>query len=165
MGPGRRNTSERGSVMMLVPAGVLILFLLASMAVDSAIAFMAQRELSALAAASANDAAGAGLSDDAFYLGGGTPGQIVLDQRAAEELAGAALANRAPRGVTDVQQRVTVSLDQVCVTVTGRVEYIFAKAIPGLPRGRSVTGQAVATAAQGDAGAVVQGRRAGICPG
>ena len=149
---------------MLVPAAVLVLFVLGSIAVDSSIAFMAQRELTSAAAAAANDAAGAALSDDAFYVGGGTPGQIVLDQRAAEDVARLALEQRAPRGVTEVEQRVVVTRDQVCVTVTGRVDYIFAKAIPGGPRGRTVTGQAVATAAQGASGAAVPVRRGDACP-
>jgi hypothetical protein len=41
--------------------------------------------------------------------------------------------------------------DRVCVTVTGRVDYIFSKAVPGASRGRTVTGRAVATAV-GDGG-------------
>ena len=147
---------------MLVPAAVLVLFVLGSIAVDSSLAFMAQRELTSAAAAAANDAAGAALSDDAFY-GGGTPGQVLLDQAAAEEVARIALDKRAPLGLTDVVQRVIVSGEQVCVVVTGRVGYIFAKAIPGGPRSRVVTGRAVATAVQGRAGSTTRGASAGAC--
>ena len=46
---------ERGSALLLVPAGVLIVALLASIAVDSTAAFLAQREASATAASLAND--------------------------------------------------------------------------------------------------------------
>lgn len=141
---------------MLVPAGVLVLFILGSIAVDASIAFLAQRELTSAAAAAANDAAGAAVSDEAFYrVGGGAPGQIVLNQREAADLADDALRKREVRGVSDVEQDVQVSLDQVCVTITGRVEYIFAKAIPGARRGRRVTGQAVATAVVGQSGTVL----------
>lgn len=47
--------SERGSALLLVPAGVLIVVLLASIAVDSTAAFLAQREAQAAASALAND--------------------------------------------------------------------------------------------------------------
>lgn len=160
---GVRHAGARGSVLMLVPAAVLVLFVLGSIAVDSSLAFMGQRELTSAAAAAANDAAGAALSDDAFYVGGGASGQVRLDQQAAEEVARIALERRAPQGVTDVVQHVMVSGDQVCVVVTGRVDYIFAKAIPGAPRSRVVTGQAVATAVQGRAGSTARGASAGAC--
>lgn len=159
-----RPVGQDGSVLMLVPAGVLVLILLAALAVDSSVAFMAQRELTSAAAAAANDAAGAAVSDDAFYLGGGTPGQIVLDQGVAEDVASEALERQSPRGISDVRQRVAVRADHVCVVVTGRVDYIFAKAIPGRDRGRRVTGRAVATAAQGDAGTALRVQGDDICP-
>jgi Tfp pilus assembly protein PilE len=48
-------SSERGSALLLVPAGVLIVALLASIAVDSTAAFLAQREAQAAASSLAND--------------------------------------------------------------------------------------------------------------
>ena len=139
---------------MLVPAGVLVLFVLASISVDAAVAFLAQRELSAAAAAAANDAAGAAVSDQAFYADGtGTPAGVVLDQGKAEQVARRALDARVPRGVAEVVQEVVVDGDQVCVTVTGRVAYVFARAVPGAARGRTVTGRAVATAVLGGSAA------------
>jgi Flp pilus assembly protein TadG len=136
-------------VLLLVPAAVLVLFVLGSISVDVAIAFMAQRELTGAAAAAANDAATAALSDATFYQGGPgrEPGAIEIDDDAARRVAEAALTVRAPRGVQE--PRITVVRapgNQVCVVVTGRVDYIFAKAVPGASRGRSVTGRAVATA-------------------
>ncbi len=47
--------SERGSALLLVPAGVLIVALLGSIAVDSTAAFLAQREAEAAASSLAND--------------------------------------------------------------------------------------------------------------
>jgi hypothetical protein len=65
---GRTGRTEGGSVLMLVPAGFLILMLFAGIAVDSAAAYLGQRQLSDALSAAANDAATAGL-DDADYYG------------------------------------------------------------------------------------------------
>lgn len=46
---------DRGSALLLVPVGVLIVTLLASITVDSAAAFVAQREATAAASSLAND--------------------------------------------------------------------------------------------------------------
>ena len=62
-----RPEEERGSTLLLFPAAVLIMVALAAMAVDSAIAFLAQRELVNATAAAANDAATEALSDSSFY--------------------------------------------------------------------------------------------------
>lgn len=142
---------------MLVPASVLVLFVLGSIAVDNAIAFMAQRELTGAAAAAANDAATAALSDQAFYEGTrDDPRTIEIDDGAAFRLAEQALRARAPRGVRDVAiTRVNAPGRQVCVVITGRVDYVFAKAIPGGPRGTTVTGRAVATAVEGGSDAEI----------
>ena len=146
-------------MLLLVPAGVLVLFVLGAIAVDFAIAFMAQRELTSAAAAAANDAATAALSDAAFYEGGdGGPGRIEIDDDAARGFVDRALAARRPRGVSDVTTVVEAPGRQVCVTLTGRVEYLFAKAVPGGPRGTTVTGRAVATAVEGPAGSRVPAR-------
>lgn len=153
----------RGSVLMLVPAGVLVLFVLASISVDAAVAFLAQRELSAAAAAAANDAAGAAVSDEAFYEGGGDPSALVLDRAAAERVAWQAIEARAPRGVTDIEGEVLVDGDRVCVTVTGSVAYLFARAVPSAPVSRTVTGRAVATAERGGAGPASRSGAAAGC--
>lgn len=163
-GRGRRR-GERGSVLMLVPAAVLVLFVLGSIAVDSAIAFMAQRELTAAAAAAANDAAAAAMSDEAFYRGGGgrEAGSVDIDDDDARRFVEAALRAREPKGVADVAWDVEAPGRQVCVTVTGRVDYVFAKGVPGGPRGTTVTGRAVATAVEGPAGTEVSSRADTAC--
>jgi Flp pilus assembly protein TadG len=143
-----RPATERGSVLMLVPAGVLVLFVLGALAVDVAIAFQAQRELSATAAALANDAATVALSDDRFYAENAA-GAVEVDEGQAAELVREALVARAPGGVRDVRWSVRSADDQVCVTLTARVDYLFSRAVPGAPQGATVTGRAVATAAQG----------------
>ena len=131
---------------MLVPASILVLFVLGAIAVDFAIAFLAQRELSGAAAAAANDAVTAALSDDAFYR---RSGALEIDDAAAQRVVVLALEQQAPKGVTDVDPVVRAPGNQVCVTITGRVAYVFARAIPGGPRGTTVTGRAVATAVRG----------------
>ncbi|WP_419553356.1 hypothetical protein [Candidatus Poriferisodalis sp.] len=57
---------ERGTVLLLVPTGVLIVALLASIAVDSAAAFLAQREAQAAASSLANDLVSLGIDEAAL---------------------------------------------------------------------------------------------------
>lgn len=143
---------------MLVPAGVLVLVVLASIAVDSAIAFLAQRQLVDLAAAVANDAATAALSEPAFYRTDGGP-RIEIDDGAADRLVEEALVARAPRGIDELSADVRVAGDQICVSLTGRVSYVFAKAVPGADDTATVTGRAAATSAEGDEGALIASRQ------
>ena len=141
---------ERGSVLMLVPAGVLVLVVLGAIAVDSAVAFMAQREISNAAAAAANDAAGAALSDERFYLDGGA---LVIDPARARVVAARSVAARGVRGVSVSRVDVVVGPDaqSVCVTVEGVAPYVLARALPFVPSSARVTGSAGAVAVAGDA--------------
>ncbi len=144
---------------MLVPAAVLVLMILGAIAVDSAVAFMAQRELANAAAAAANDAAGAALSDQSFYGGGGEgSGTITVDQRSARQVVTRALRARSPRGLTVDGIEVAASAGQVCVSLRGRVDYLFAKAIPGAAHQAMVEGRATASAVEGPAGSPVARR-------
>ncbi|MFP5376927.1 MAG: hypothetical protein ACLGIO_09130 [Acidimicrobiia bacterium] len=139
--------ADAGSVLMLVPAGVLVLFVLGAIAVDAAIGFLAQRELSATAAAVANDAATVALAEDRFYADDAA-GRLEVDEGAAAEVVRRGLELRAPRGVHDVSWSVRAAGDQVCVTLTGRVPYLFSRIVPGAPQHAAVRGRAVATAAR-----------------
>lgn len=152
---GREAGRERGSVLLLVPVGVLAVIVLAAVAVDSAIAFLGERELAGAVAAAANDAAADALSDDAFY-GRGT---VELDE---DEVARVA------------EQRVRTSVDngrfgnlavQAWVIRTGggcswslRVEasatvrYVFATAVPGAPGQVTVDAGATSTPRTDSAG-------------
>lgn len=47
----------QGSVLLLIPAGILIVLVLAAITLDSAVVFLAEREASSAAAAAANDLA------------------------------------------------------------------------------------------------------------
>lgn len=149
--PAEPERHERGSALVLVPAGVLVLVVLGALAVDAALAFLGQRALTDAAAAAANDAAALAVSDAAFY--GDPTGPVVLDQRLAAEAATAALARRELRGVDVTGRVVEVAGDRVCVHLTGRVPYLFSPLVPGVPRAAEVHGRAVVTAVRGEAAA------------
>jgi hypothetical protein len=144
---------------MLVPAAVLVLVILASLAVDAAVAFLGQREVANAAAAAANDAVTAALSDEAFYRGGGggVPGALVVDPSRARVVAARAVAARASRGVhvERVDAVVGPAGDQVCVTVEGYAPYVFARALPFVAPAARVRGRAGATAVAGGGGGPV----------
>lgn len=70
-------------MLLLFPAALLIMVALAAITVDSAIAFMAQRQLANATEAAANDAATEALSDRAFYQ----DDRIELSPAAVESVA------------------------------------------------------------------------------
>ena len=139
---------QRGSALLLVPAGILVLVVLGALAVDAALAFLGQRALTDAAAAAANDAAALAVSDAAFY--GDRTGPVVLDHASAVDAAAASLARRGLRGVDVGTRVVEVAGDQVCVHLVGRVPYLFSPLVPGVPRAAEVHGRAVVTAVRGD---------------
>ena len=152
---------QRGSVLMLVPAAVLVLVVLGAIAVDFSVAFLGQRELASAAAAAANDGATA-ISESTFYQGrsGTGAGTIRIDEDRARRVVDQALVARAPRGVAIVDRLVDPSGGQVCVMLRGRVDYVFARAIPGMADGAAVEARATATAVTGPPGSDVAPRPA-----
>ena len=144
----RERGAERGSVLMLMPAAVLIVILLGSLAVDSAIAFLGEREALSLASAAANDAAAAALDQEAFRA----TGEFTLDHDRARLIVDATLEASSSE-LHDVTVEVTFPVvdgtEGVRVQVTGTVDYVFAKAIPGAPDGLRVEASATAVARVG----------------
>jgi hypothetical protein len=139
--------------LILVPTLVLVLVVLAAIAVDSAVVFLGQHQLDDAAAAAAHDAASA-LSDPGFYRSG----SVDLDPTVARRMADASVAAQDRSGVTiDGPVDVQVEGRQVCVSLTGHVEAIFGRAIPGVPHATTVRARATATAA-GDRGTTVEHR-------
>ena len=63
-------SAERGSALLLVPVGVLVVALLASITVDSTAAFLAQREAQAAASSLANDLVSLALDESSLRLHG-----------------------------------------------------------------------------------------------
>ncbi|MEW6154271.1 MAG: hypothetical protein AB1673_09835 [Actinomycetota bacterium] len=127
---------ERGSVLLLFPAGVMIVIVLAAVAVDSSIAFLGEREVAAAVAAAANDAATEALADDAFY-GRGTV--ELHDDEVARVAEARVRASLDPGRYRSLQVRAEVVRPPGGCTWSLRVEasawvrYLFAPALPGGP--------------------------------
>lgn len=133
---------EDGSILIMVPAGFLVVILLGAMAVDLSLMFANERRVADLAASMAN-AAAAQVDDAAFY---GTGSPVVLDHDRVGQLLEAErlLAEQDP-GLVDVE--VTAMFPDaltVAVTVTADVPYLFLDAIPGM-RARRVDATSVAS--------------------
>lgn len=113
---------------MLMPAAVLVLVVLASIAVDFSLMGMRARQLHNAASAAANDAATAAISQDGLRLG-----ETWVDVDAARRVATESLA---ARGIEVAgSPTVTVSPDgrEVTVRIVATHGYVFAPAIPGAP--------------------------------
>jgi hypothetical protein len=137
----RRRADERGSVLMLVPAGVLIVFVLASIAVDMSLVHLRKRQAFDLASAAANDAATAGADQAALRLGSyviepGSARAVVDDVVGASELAPLLAA----------PPSVTVTAEGVSVEITLEADYVFAGVLPGAPDSTVVAASATAAA-------------------
>jgi hypothetical protein len=143
-GRDRARAGERGSALMLMPAGVLVVLILASIAVDMAIVQLRQRQAFDLAAGAANDAATAAADEGALR-----GGEFRLDPDAAEAVVVRVVAasELAPHLVGD--PAVTVTADGVEVTLAVEADYVFAGVVPGAPDGTVVTATASAATTPG----------------
>ena len=120
---------------MLFPAAVLIMVALAAMAVDSSIAFLAQRELANATAAAANDAATLAVSDSAFY----ERNRIELSAAAVESVAVdrvLSLVDQARHHGLAVEAEAQPPAGPGCgwtvrVSASSQVDELFARTIPG----------------------------------
>lgn len=118
----RAQRSSRGSVLMLMPAAVLIVLLLGAIAVDSAIVYLGQRQAYNVAFDAANDAAGAGF--DAGIAR--ETGDIVYDPVRVETLATEAVAAST---ISDLRLvSTTIDGDEVAVTVEIEIDHLFIQA-------------------------------------
>jgi Flp pilus assembly protein TadG len=143
---GRTGRTEGGSVLMLVPAGFLILMLFAGIAVDSAAAYLGQRQLSDALSAAANDAATAGLDDADYYRSGA----VTLDPATT---ATAVCRSLQAQGDGDLH-RLTIAIGTsgavVEVRGTAEIDAVFGRLIPHFGV-RQVSAQVTADAQQGPA--------------
>jgi hypothetical protein len=128
---------------MLVPAAVLVLVVLGSIAVDSSLAFLGQRELNSFTTQAANDAAAAALDQGAFYR----QGRIALDPQRADDVV-AALRRNVGSAVHDLHVKVTTTGNQITVTADGTVDDLFARVLPGVRHEWHVQATSSATARQ-----------------
>ena len=136
----RARGPDRGSVLLLMPAAVLVVLVLGAIAVDAAVAFLAERELAGAAAAAANDAATAGLDEVALRQGAA----YRLDPSLVEAAVAASLdAQGLPPG-TSVS--IAVEGDEVRVTLAAEADLVFSPSIPGAPDTVAVSATASAAA-------------------
>lgn len=143
---GSRAPGEDGSVLLLFPAAVLVVVVLAAIAVDAAIAFLGQREVANAVVAAANDAAGAGIGEEIFYREAAVDLDPSAVAQVAEERVRAVLDPGRFHGL-EVEVAVVPAASgcppRVRVRAAATVDALFANALPGGLRQTRV--QAVAT--------------------
>lgn len=143
---GARARDDRGSALMLVPAGFLILIMLAAIAFDFSHLFLAKREAATLAEAAANDAVTFGVDQGELRKNG----NVVLRQDLVDTACDAAISAHGPSlkiAAGDWQCQI-IDDSRVEVVITASIDYVFLKAVPGGARNASVTVRSIATATQ-----------------
>jgi len=117
----------RGSVLMLMPAALLVVFVLGSISLEFATVSMRQRALYNAADAAANDAATYAIDQRVLR----TTGEVILDPTLVEEAVGLSL--RAQGIALDAAPRIEMSADRKSfqLELVQRVPYIIARALPG----------------------------------
>lgn len=135
---------DRGSALMLMPAGVLVVMVLAAITMDLSLVHLGRRELVAAAEAAANDAATYGLDEAAYRRGAG----YAIDPVRAHAAVAQSLA---ARGLLDDLARppeLVIGDATIEVSLAMHVEYVFARALPGGPHSTTVSATGSATAVQ-----------------
>lgn len=140
-----RTRSQRGSVLMLMPAGVLVVLLLGAVSFDLSLVFLRQRQASSVAVDVANDLASLAFDEPTFR----ETGRFELDADRADRI-GRALVDASDLAGEVTAFRIDITdPDRIQVTLAVRVHYVFAKAIPGAADGTTVTAHATAVATPG----------------
>jgi hypothetical protein len=129
--PNDRGRNDRGTVLLLMPAAVMIMLVLGAIAVDIGLSAVRARELRAVAASSANDSLAA-LDVTALR----TDGQLVLDPATATQIVAEAVA-RGPLPQATIEL-VSIGQDplgrpEITVQLGLEVDLIIAPALPGAP--------------------------------
>lgn len=119
---------DRGSVLMLMPAAIVIVLLLGAIAVDSAIVYLGQRQAYNVAFDAANDAAGAGF-DAAEARATGT---IVYRPDRVRELVAEAVLAADLDGFRSYDVAVEDD-DVITVTIVVEVDRMFGQAFGADP--------------------------------
>lgn len=149
VGAAGSRRDQRGSVLALVPAGFLVLMLLAGLAVDSAVTYEAQHALHDALTAAANDAVSAGLDSRAFYAGGA----ITLDPATVAVTVCRSVEAQDLAWLHRLQLAVAVGNRSVRVEGTATVNAVFGRLVPGFGS-RQVSSSADATLTAGGQPAV-----------
>ena len=128
-----RPSAERGSVLILMPAMVLVLLVLGAIAVDSAIAYLGQRQLQDFAASAADQVAAQAFDQNAFYGNGVPGGRVAIDADRAGVVVQQLEAGYSTGGLTITSARA-LAIDGgrgVLVTAVGTVHDVFGPAVGG----------------------------------
>ena len=147
---------DQGSVLALVPAGFLVLIILAALAVDSAVSYLGQEQLHDSLSAAANDAVTAALNGTSFYRSGA----ITIDPAAAERAVCASVAAQNAPALHDLQVWMAVDGDGVQLRGKAEVDGVFGRVVPGLAH-HTVRASVAAVAAQGPVAAAAEARPPG----
>jgi len=152
----RDEPRERGSVLILMPAAVLVLVVLAAITIDAAVVFLGEREVADAAASAANDAVAAGFDEASFYQ----DSQLCLSQARVSQIAEASVAARTDNAVlTQVTAQREISeagRPQVTVEVEATVDLILAPALPGASTTRRVSATSTAVLEQDPSGPEIE---------
>jgi hypothetical protein len=121
--------SARGSVLILVPALVLVLLVLGAIAVDASIAYLGRRQLADFTASAADRAAASALDKASFY----GAGSVRIDPAIAQQVVANAegVARRGGLEITAVTVTVAPSGDAVTVAASATVRTVFGIAVGG----------------------------------
>jgi hypothetical protein len=125
-----RSATDRGSALLLYPAGVVVLLCLAAITVDLTLVRTARRELSSVLQAAADDAAGA--ADPArLHVGD----RLTVDLDRARRIVAADLerVDLPGRLVGGVDVRIGAQPSEVVVQARMEVPAVFLGALPGVP--------------------------------
>lgn len=124
--------TDRGTVLLLMPAAVLIMMILGAMALDVGLTQVRARELRSVAASAANDSLGA-LDIDALR----SDGVITISETRAAEIVATAIATGPLPEATIEQVDVTrdpLGRPEIVVRLGLDVDLVIAPALPGAPR-------------------------------
>ncbi len=136
-------SDDRGSTLLLFPAALLVIVVLAAVTVDLARLHLAQRDLDDLAAATANDVTTLGV-DEAELRRAGT---YRLDPDLVRTLVATAVRVRHSPLLLGVRAEATVVDPRtVRLRLRASVSLPFARALPHAPDAAAVQAEASATA-------------------
>lgn len=133
--------ADRGSALILFPAGVLAVLVLAAIAMDLSLVHLARREAITAAESAANDAATYGLDEHRYRRGAG----YALDPARVRAAVDQSIAAAGLGEHLTTPPRVTIDGTTVGVQLTVQVEYVFARSLPGVAHTATVIATAAAT--------------------
>lgn len=131
-----RVPHERGTVLLLFPAAVLVLMVLGAIAVDLGMVGGARRDLIRVVGAAADDAA---LRIDIDRLRAEGLAVIDLDAARRQVVSDLALATLPGDAVGLPVVEMGDEPATIVVEVTRRIPHVFARAVPGLPDSELIT--------------------------